>query len=114
MDDAVRIPIDLGHVNAEAEKGARSTHRVTEREDGTLIIDILVTPSCEPATGGEIVVCAAAEGTQRYFPSSTQAPESSTAMDRIGEALRIKVGPIELGSIEQAEGVRALGARVRF
>ena len=38
------------------------------REDGTLVIDILVDPQCGESSEREIVVCAPGEAVQRYDP----------------------------------------------
>ena len=60
MDAADRIPIDIGY-EATGEAGeSQAGQRMTVREDGGLVIDILTRP-CDPApsTGTEIVVCAA-------------------------------------------------------
>lgn len=116
MDDAERIPIDIGYGAASPAEAAVQPldRRTTVREDGTLVIDILASQPCEPqpSTGGEIVVCAQtpAEGEAR----AGTPPPSASATEKIGEALKIKVGPIELGSIEQGAGTRAFGAWVRF
>lgn len=57
MDHADRIPIDVGYEVA-APAGA-SQAQTTVREDGTVVIDILVKPPCDPAANtDEIVVCA--------------------------------------------------------
>lgn len=57
MDDADRIPIDVGYeVGSAADP---SGARTTENEDGTLFINILVQAPCDPAVNAdEIVVCA--------------------------------------------------------
>ena len=60
MDAADRIPIDIGY-EATGEAGeSQAGQRMTVREDGGLVIDILTRP-CDPArsTETEIVVCAA-------------------------------------------------------
>ena len=83
------------------------------REDGTLVIDILAPQSCEsvPSTEQEIVVCAAAPNDEQ---SQAAPPPSSNLMEQIGEALNVKIGPLELGSIDRGDGTRAFGALVRF
>jgi hypothetical protein len=35
-------------------------------------------------------------------------------MEEIGQALHVKLGPAEFGSIDRGDGTRALGARTRF
>ena len=61
MDDVERIPIDFGYEVA-APADPASDPRMTVREDGTVVIDILAAQPCapDPATEDEIVVCAAA------------------------------------------------------
>lgn len=106
MDDAERIPIDLGYEVASA--GEARDQRTTAREDGTIVIDILAPQPCapEPSTEPEIVVCAVApDGDPPLAPNPPQT---------IGEALNVKAGPLELGSIDRGDGTRAFGARVRF
>lgn len=110
--DAERIPIDLGYEVA-APAGQAADPRMTVREDGTLVIDILAAQPCapDPATGEEIVVCAAPAG-ERQAPIPP--PADPSPMDVLGEALHARIGPLELGSIPQRDGTRAFGARVRF
>lgn len=111
MDEAPRIPIDLGHAETAEADAPSSAYRETVREDGTIQIDILVPQDCAPATDGEIVVCAPAEG----MPSTPVPPPlEPTLMERVSEALHLKIGPVELGSVPTGNGTRALGARVRF
>lgn len=115
MDDAERIPIDVGYeVAAEAAAVDQSTSlRESVREDGTLVVDILVR-LCEPepSTGQEIVVCAAAPGSGQLQPLPP--PPNPNAMEILAEALSAKVGPVEVGSIDRGDGTRAFGARIRF
>ena len=57
MDDADRIPIDVGYDVATSADA--SDARTTVRDDGTIVIDILVQPPCDQAVEpDEIVVCA--------------------------------------------------------
>ena len=112
MDDAERIPIDIGYdVSALAEQA--SDPRTTVREDGTLVIDILAAQPCapDPATDEEIVVCAAApeRGAEVAPPPPAQSP-----VDRFSDALTFHVGPFELGLIRKPNGSRALGVRTEF
>ena len=53
MDDG-RVPIDLTEEHAPAEADGESY----TRENGTLVIDILVEPPCGESSQREIVVCA--------------------------------------------------------
>ena len=64
MDDADRIPIDVGYdVAAPADA---SDSRTTVRDDGTMAINILVQPACDPAgEADEIVVCAPGPASQQ-------------------------------------------------
>ena len=47
---------------------AAEDQRSYTREDGTLVIDILVEPPCGESSEREIVVCASGEEVQRYDP----------------------------------------------
>ena len=110
MDDAERIPIDIGYdVAAEA---AASDPRTTVREDGTIVIDILAPQPCapEPATGEEIVVCAVADDEARYLPGNLPPPPSTTAMQEVSEALSVKDGNLQAGLISQGQ----VGVRLKF
>jgi hypothetical protein len=59
MDDAERIPIDIGY-EVVADAAQLSDPRVTMREDGTVVMNIMVPQPCESeaSTDDEIVVCA--------------------------------------------------------
>ena len=112
MDDAERIPIDIGYeVAAPAEQASDS--RVTVKEDGTIVIDVLAPQPCaaDPTTDEEIVVCgrAPAGGNVAAPP-----PPSVSPVDRFSNALSFKIGSIELGLIKKADGTRALGVRTEF
>ena len=64
MDDADRIPIDVGYDVATSADA--SDARRTVRDDGTIVIDILVQPPCDPAVEpDEIIVCASDAEPQR-------------------------------------------------
>lgn len=82
------------------------------RDDGTIVVDILAPQPCapEPSTEPEIVVCAAAPDSQQQAAP----PPAPSLTQTIGEALHLRVGPLELGSIDRGDGTRAFGARVRF
>jgi len=110
MDDAGRIPIDIGYEEAAPQP---ADPRVTVREDGTVAIDILVAQRCEPepTTEGEIVVCAAGPGGGQ---APLARPVTPNLNEKINAALGAKVGPVELGSIRQRDGTYAFGARIRF
>jgi hypothetical protein len=57
MDNADRIPIDVGYDVATSADPTLA--RTTVREDGTVVINILVQSPCDPAVEpDEIVVCA--------------------------------------------------------
>jgi hypothetical protein len=110
MDEADRIPIDVGYEVASAAN--TSDPRTTVKEDGTVVINILAPQPCEPepSTESEIVVCAESpEGGPNATP-----PQIMSPMDMLGEALSAKVGPLELGSIDRGDGSRVFGARIRF
>ena len=115
MDEAERVSIDIGYEASVADALAQPADaRTTVREDGSLVIDILVAQPCaaEPSTGDEIVVCAAAES--MAAPPVAAPPPSPTAMEKVGNALNVTVGPVELGSIPNRDGTRTFGARIRF
>jgi hypothetical protein len=82
MDDAERIPIDLGYEVA-AEAAQSSDPGVTVREDGTIVIDLTLPPPCdtEPSTDDEIVVCAEApaSGSDMRVPSTADDRAAATA-----------------------------------
>jgi len=111
MDEAPRIPIDIDVPQAAVPGEPTALYRETVLEDGTVRIDILVPHGCAPASNEEIVVCAPAEG---MSVTPVPPPSEPTLMERVGEALHFKIGPVELGSIPTSEGARAIGARVRF
>ena len=114
MDEAERIPIHIGYEVASEAAAEPSDVRTTVREDGAVLIDILAPQPCqpEPSTGDEIVVCAATPG-ERATPVAPP-PPSPTAMETLQEALNVKVGPVEIGSIAKGDGTRIFGARIRF
>ncbi|HEY6817512.1 MAG TPA: hypothetical protein VI168_18400 [Croceibacterium sp.] len=112
MDDgAERIPIDLGYEVAASAEAA--DQRVTVRNDGTLVIDILGAQPCapDPVTEDEIVVCAAAPEDASPLPPP---PPARNPVDRFSDALTFKLGGIELGLIKRPDGQRALGLRTEF
>ena len=55
------------------------------REDGTLVIDILVEPPCGESSEREIVVCAAGETVQRYDPPEPPQQEGFRPEVQLGE-----------------------------
>ena len=111
MDDAERIPIDLGYEVA-AVGLAQTDPRAAVRDDGTIVIDLTSQPCApEPSTDQEIVVCAqTSEGTQ----APVARPETSDLNEHISKALNAKLGPLELGSIPNGDGTYSFGARIRF
>ncbi len=111
MDDgAERIPIDIA---AEAGAETAADPRVTVREDGTLVIDILAAQPCapDPTTEDEIVVCAAAP---EQADALAAPPPGKSPVDAIGDALSFEVGGVELGLVKKRDGTRALGLRFKF
>ena len=54
---------------------AAEDQRSYTREDGTLVIDILVEPPCGESSEREIVVCAPERSVQRYDPPERQQQE---------------------------------------
>ena len=86
MDDAERIPIDIGYEVA-AEDAQSSDPRVTVREDGTVVMNITVPQRCEtdPSTGDEIVVCAEVPGGEpamRVLSTSAERAAATAAAAR--------------------------------
>ena len=61
------------------------------REDGTLVIDILIDPPCGEASGREIVVCATAQAVQRYEAPDAPQREEPKAELEISENAKIGV-----------------------
>ncbi len=115
MDDAERIPINIGYeVASPADATAQPRDpRTSVKEDGTLVIDILAPQPCapEPSTGGDIVVCAEVpKGQSQPLPP----PPSASLNEKTGRALHAQIGPLELGSIDRGDSTRAFGLRVRF
>ena len=108
MDEAERIPIDLGYEAAAAGEGEVAITRSTTRDDGTIVIDILSQPECSPQAEADLVVG------DRLAEESCEPPPPETLADQMGQALHAEVGPLEVGSIKQADGTRSFGARIRF
>jgi hypothetical protein len=105
MDDAERIPIDIGYEVPAV--GLEQTDQLTAvREDGTLVIDILAPEPCEsePSTDDEIVVCANGEGGSPRLPTAPP-PSSPGPLEKLEEALTAKIGPLE---------ITPFGVRLRF
>jgi len=108
MDEAERVPIDLGYEAAATGDGQIAITRSTTRDDGTIVIDILAQPECGVSEQADIVVCASApEG-------SAEPPPPENIADQMGDALNAQVGPLEVGSIKRPDGTRSFGARIRF
>ena len=72
------------------------------REDGTLVIDILIDPPCGEASGREIVVCATAQDVQRYEAPDAPQREVSKAEIQISENAKVGVHaePGRYGAVE--------------
>jgi hypothetical protein len=60
--------VDLPAVEVVEQAPAAEDQRSYTREDGTLVIDILIEPPCGESSEREIVVCASGEDVQRYDP----------------------------------------------
>ena len=113
MAVADRIPIDIGYDTSASALLAEPNTSL--RDDGTIVID--TTPpgqdACpaEPTADDEIVVCAQApDPIQEQLPP----PASPSVNERISNALRAHIGPLELGSIPNGDGTYSFGARIRF
>ena len=101
MDHADRIPIDVGYDVAAPADASRA--QTTVREDGTVVIDILVQPSCDPAVDSdEIVVCAP-------NPASQRLPGADGAFARGGLKPEVELAPNATAKV-RAESVPATGA----
>jgi len=111
MDDGERIPIDLAYEVAGEAAAQPADPRTTLREDGTLVIDILAPQPCAsaPSSDEEITVCAQASAGQQ--PLAPPPPEP-TPMERLQQALTVKVGPVEIGP--GMDGGAGFTARIRF
>ena len=72
----------------EAVAAAAET-RSELREDGTLVIDILIDPPCGEASGREIVVCATGHEVQRYETPESPQREPPKAELQISENAKI-------------------------
>lgn len=110
MDDGERVPIVI-------EQPAEAAANETLRDDGTLVIDIKAeAPGCEQQEASsnpdEIVVCA--EGSDQQYMMGEDPPPAPNPMDELSESLRFNIGPIELGSIRNADGTYGFGARMKF
>ena len=112
MDEADRIPIDIGYEAAGEVSEPQAGQRMTVREDGGLVIDILARP-CHPApsTETEIVVCAASQDDDQLEPLPP--PPSPTPMEQLQEALSFKIGPVEVGP-GGVDGGAGFSTRMRF
>lgn len=105
MDEAQRVPIDLSAQPAPDEGQAG---RLSQRADGSWVIDILAPQPCGVAVPGEIVVCAPAVDAVRY-PKEIERPPEPTLSDQLTEALTTRIGPVEVRPIPGA-----MQMRVRF
>ena len=72
------------------------------REDGTLVIDILIDPPCGEASGREIVVCAPGQVVQRYVAPDAPQREQPKAELQISENAKVGVHaePGRYGAVE--------------
>ena len=61
------------------------------REDGTLVLDILIDPPCGEASTREIVVCAPGETVQRYDPPDPPPHEPLKAEVELSENAKVSV-----------------------
>ena len=110
MDDAVRIPIDVGYeaASSAAVSTEQVLQRTTVREDGAVVIDILAPQPCapEPSTGDEIVVCAQVDGDPQ---SMADAPAPISAEPEGLPKAELSLGPnakmVLRGETEERSGV---------
>jgi hypothetical protein len=106
MDEAQRVPIDLGAEQAPAE--AAGAAQLTRQADGSWVIDILAPQPCGRSAAGEIVVCAPTVDAVRY-PQGLEPPPERTLSGKITEILTTRIGPVEVRPT-----LGAMQMRVRF
>ncbi len=68
---------------------AAEDQRSYVREDGTLVIDILVEPPCAASSEREIVVCASGEEVQRHDPPEPQQEEGFKPEIQLSENAKV-------------------------
>lgn len=67
---------------------------------------------CPQPSGDEILVCAKVDS--NTYRTGVITPPPKTAMQEVGEALNVKNGNIEVGSIDRGDGTRGWGLRLKF
>ena len=67
---------------------------------------------CPQPSGNEIVVCANVDSNTYRIGVTTAPPK--TAIQEVGEALNVRIGDLEIGSIDRGDGTRGWGLRIRF
>ena len=67
---------------------------------------------CGQPASDEIVVCATVEDEEA--PVDAAPPPPKTAMEQLGDALNVKIGDVEIGSIDNGDGTRSFGLRLKF
>ena len=112
MEDGERIPIDIG---APLESAVVAEGEVS-REDGTIVVDLTGKTPCDPAAKAlahEAEADAAEGGGDTIVVCAPPQPDD-TFMNEIGRRLNTSIGGVEIGSIDNGDGTRRLGLRIRF
>ena len=74
---------------------------------------VIVPPrkACGASDPDEVVICGRRDDS-RYRVAPL--PPNPTLMDEANDKLSGKIGPVEVGSLRQADGTRQIGFRIRF
>ena len=94
--------MDLPPTEVIEQVPAVEEQRSYTRENGTLVIDILVEPRCGESTEREIVVCAPGEDVQPYDPSPPQQEEGFKPELQLSENAKVglRAQPGRDGAVE--------------
>ena len=113
MDDAERIPIDLGYEVAGEAAASEPGERFAILPDGTLAIGAVPQPcEAEPTTDEQILVCAAAPQGERL--GRLPRPETPSPMEILAEAFSATIGPVEINPSVRPDKTVGIGLRIRF
>ena len=113
MDDAERIPIDLGYEVAGEAAASEPGERFAILPDGTLAIGAVPQPcAAEPTTDEQILVCAAAPQGERL--GRLPRPETQSPMEILAEAFSAAIGPVEINPSVRPDNTVGIGLRIRF
>lgn len=81
--------------------------------DPDRVINILVPQPCEPSSSDEIVVCGQREGDRHRLEPLRPLPPQPTLMQRIADALTVRLGPIEIAPAGPNSNIVGITIRVR-